>query len=110
MTARIRRSEILNILAEKRKTTAPELAGRFHCSVRTIMYDVEILSRDYPITTIQGNGGGIMVMEGRELRRQTLKLTEEEALRKILEGRPTDENDLQQIRNILRAFSSQRYL
>ena len=111
MTAQERRIGILDYLSAKRKATAPELADHFHVNQRTIMRDIDELSRlGYPIYTVQGNGGGIKVMEGCELHRRNLKLTEEETLRKILEGRPTDENDLQQIRNILRAFSHIHYL
>ncbi len=111
MTAQERRIEILDYLSANRKATAPELAEHFHVKRLTILRDIDELSRlGYPVYTVQGNGGGIKVMEGCELHRRNLKQKEEEALRKILEGRPTDENDLQQIRNILRAFSSQRYL
>ena len=101
---------ILSVLLQQEMTTAPELAERFHCSIRTVMNDVNFLTDKYPIYTVQGNGGGIRVMEGRELHRRNLKRGEEDALRKVLDRRPLDGEDLQQIRNIPTAFSSKHYL
>ncbi len=55
---------ILSILLQKDKATAPELAALFEVSRRTIMRDVDALSRaGIPICTSQGVGGGISIME-----------------------------------------------
>lgn len=55
------------------KTTAPQLARRFEVSRRTIMRDVEALSKaGIPIFTTQGGDGGISIMEGYRLDKSLL--------------------------------------
>ena len=58
-----RRIEIINILIIRRHTTANELAQEFGVSIRTIQYDIQALSPDYPIYTKQGENGGIFIRE-----------------------------------------------
>ena len=56
---------ILSVLLQKEKITAPELAKMFEVSRRTINRDVEVLCKaGIPISTSQGVGGGISIMEG----------------------------------------------
>lgn len=56
---------ILSVLLQKEKITAPELAEMFEVSRRTINRDVEALCKaGIPISTSQGAGGGIRIMEG----------------------------------------------
>ena len=56
---------ILSVLLQKGKITAPELAKMFEVSRRTINRDVESLCKaGIPISTSQGVGGGISIMEG----------------------------------------------
>ncbi len=61
---------ILSILLQKEKVTAPELAKRFEVNRRTIHRDIENLCKaGIPIVTIQGQGGGISIMEGYRMNR-----------------------------------------
>jgi len=56
---------ILSALLQQEKVTAPQLAERFEVSRRTINRDIEDLCRaGIPITTTQGIGGGISIMDG----------------------------------------------
>ena len=56
---------ILALLLQKDKITAPELARRFEVSRRTINRDIEDLCRaGIPVSTMQGSGGGISIMDG----------------------------------------------
>ncbi len=56
---------ILSILLQKEMTTAPELAGHFEVSRRTINRDIEALCKaGIPIQTSQGVGGGISIVDG----------------------------------------------
>ena len=65
--------EILSVLLQKEKMTAPELAKRFEVSRRTINRDIEDLCKaGIPIQTSQGTGGGISIMEGYRLDRTIL--------------------------------------
>ena len=64
---------ILSILLQEEKTTAPKLAERFEVSRRTINRDIEDLCKaGIPISTIQGTGGGISIMDGYRMDRTIL--------------------------------------
>lgn len=69
MTARERRRELLELLSLRRHDTRENLAFEFGVSKRTIEYDVEKLSQEYPIYTTLGRGGGIYLMDGFRLNR-----------------------------------------
>jgi len=64
---------ILSVLLQEEKVTAPELAERFEVSRRTISRDIEdICKAGIPVTTSQGNGGGISIMDGYRMDRTIL--------------------------------------
>lgn len=72
---------ILSILLQREKVTAPELAERFEVSRRTIQRDIEELCRaGIPLTTAQGAGGGISIMEGYRVDRTILTSSEMQAI------------------------------
>lgn len=65
--------EIITILLNRKMVTASELAERFEVSIRTIYRDVDALSEaGIPVYTVQGNGGGISIMEEYALNRMLL--------------------------------------
>lgn len=64
---------ILSILLQEEKITAPELAEKFEVSRRTINRDIEDLCKaGIPISTSQGVGGGISIMDGYKMDRTIL--------------------------------------
>lgn len=64
---------ILSVLLQEEKMTAPELADKFEVSRRTINRDIEDLCKaGIPITTTQGSGGGIRIMDGYRMDRTLL--------------------------------------
>lgn len=64
---------ILSVLLQEEKITAPELADKFEVSRRTINRDIEDLCKaGIPITTTQGSGGGISIMDGYRMDRTLL--------------------------------------
>ncbi len=64
---------ILSILLQREKVTASELAEEFEVSRRTIIRDIEEIGKaGIPIVTLQGQGGGISIMEGFRLDRTLL--------------------------------------
>ncbi len=72
---------ILSILLQQEKVTAPQLAREFEVSRRTIQRDVESLCRaGIPISTAQGAGGGISIMEGYRVDRTVLTAPEMQAI------------------------------
>ena len=72
---------IFSILLQREQVTAPELAEQFEVSRRTIQRDIEALCRTgIPITTAQGAGGGISIMEGYRVDRTVLTAPEMQAI------------------------------
>lgn len=72
---------ILSILLQQERITAPELAEQFEVSRRTIQRDIEALCRaGIPVTTAQGAGGGISIMEGYRVDRTVLTAPEMQAI------------------------------
>ena len=98
-----RRKEMLDALMVRRQDTIPNLASEFKVSERTVMRDLDILSHDYPIYTVQGNGGGVRVTDGYYASRMYLNMSQEQLLRRIL---PTlSQEDQGTMRGILSAFA-----
>lgn len=72
---------ILSILLQKDKITANELAERFEVSRRTIIRDIEDINRaGIPIQTLQGQNGGISIMENYKIDRTLLSTSEMQAI------------------------------
>ena len=72
---------ILSILLQQEKVTAPQLARQFEVSRRTIQRDIESLCRaGIPISTTQGAGGGISILEGYRVDRTVLTTPEMQAI------------------------------
>ena len=63
MGANERRTAIWHTLCIHRHVTINFLASRCGVSPRTIRYDVEVLSRSYPIETRPGKNGGVRVAD-----------------------------------------------
>ena len=71
--------KIVYYLLDKGKATAPELAGNFEVSVRTIYRDLDAISAaGIPIYATQGKGGGIFLMPEFVLDRSLLTPQEKE--------------------------------
>jgi predicted DNA-binding transcriptional regulator YafY len=70
--------QITYILLENGTTTAGELAKRFEVSARTIYRDIDALCQaGIPIYTVQGKGGGIMLMDRFVLNKSVLSEKEQ---------------------------------
>ena len=67
MTTSERRKAIIEALNVRRYEIIDNLAFEFGVSRRTIIYDIERLSFEYPIYTTKGTGGGVHVMDGAKL-------------------------------------------
>jgi predicted DNA-binding transcriptional regulator YafY len=64
---------IVILLMNRRMVQARELADKFEVSVRTIYRDIDVINQaGIPITTYQGAGGGIGLVEGYRLDRNLL--------------------------------------
>ena len=64
MTAAERRELIMATLRRQHKAKISNLAAAFDCSERTILRDIEILSKSFPLITKHGRyGGGVEMAE-----------------------------------------------
>ncbi|MDA3900135.1 MAG: YafY family protein [Spirochaetes bacterium] len=85
---------ILNILLNKRKIPAPQLARHCNVSVRTIYRDIDTLSlAGIPVYTTTGRDGGIELVEGFTIERQLLETDEVQKILASLEGLQTAIHD-----------------
>lgn len=80
-----RRTEIINILIVRRHITAGELARELGVSIRTIQYDIQALSPQYPIYTKMGENGGVFIREDYKPYINSLTLIELETLCEMYE-------------------------
>ena len=103
MTASERRMCILNVLLEKRKDSLQRLSEEFQVSRWTIMRDIQELSRSHPISTKQGAGGGVRIMDGYRLGMKYLTAEQATLLEKLSENLTGE--DLLIMQSILKTFS-----
>ncbi|AEE17213.1 helix-turn-helix transcriptional regulator [Treponema brennaborense] len=72
---------ILSVLLQQDKVTAPYLADKFEVSRRTIQRDIEDICRSgIPLVTLQGQNGGISIMDGFRLDRTLLTSSDMQAI------------------------------
>ena len=83
MSASERRRAIIEALCLRRYDTRENLASEFGVTKRTIANDLLILSLEYPIYTVQGNGGGIYVEDNYRLDRKYLSNEQAELLESL---------------------------
>ena len=103
MSANERRSEIIRILMDGNKRTMSFLAANFDVNIRTIRRDIESLSVDYPLCTLQGNGGGVMLIEHRHLHKRILSQEQIKALQTAI--RTSDSETAETLQSILHAYA-----
>ena len=98
-----RRQLVLDYLLDHRYTTLNALCMEFQVSMSTMRRDVLILSCSYPITTIQGGGGGIKIADGYRLGMKYMTSKQTDLLEKLSETLSGDE--LATMQSILKTFS-----
>ena len=103
MTANERRMCILYELLENRKDSLKRLSEEFQVSRWTIMRDIQELSRSYPISTKQGVGGGVEIMDGYRLGMKYLTIEQVALLEKLSE--PLVGDEFLTMQSILKTFS-----
>ena len=84
MSAIERRQALWNTLCQRRQDTVENLAAEFKVSPRTIRYDIETLTRSYPVETVRGRyGGGVKVSDWYHPTRRTLYPEQVALLKKV---------------------------
>ena len=100
-----RRAEIIRILRGTIQTTIPCLANMLNSSISTIKRDILALTVDegYPIDTVQGNKGGIIL---RDFRHPYKKILSQEQIRVFTElAQTADTYQIEILNGILRAYA-----
>lgn len=99
-----RRHAIIELLCQRRHETMKNLASEFGVSLRTIRYDIEMLSLYYPLTTMQGRySGGVYLIGDYRMRNKYLAPKQQILLERLaitLSG-----EDLEIMLSILRDFA-----
>ncbi|GHV35036.1 hypothetical protein FACS18949_12210 [Clostridia bacterium] len=87
MSTKERRAEIMRILRSKKQTTVPYLANSLDASERTIQRDLVVLSVEehFPILTVQGNGGGVMLTDWHHPHKNIFTCEQNATLNELLE-------------------------
>jgi SNF2 family DNA or RNA helicase len=88
------------------RKTMSFLAANFDVNIRTIRRDIESLSVDYPLCTLQGNGGGVMLIEHKHLHRRILSQGQITALQTAI--RTSDSETAEALQSILRAYAQEK--
>ena len=80
-----RRLRLIEILCKRRRETIESLANELKVSMRTIRYDIEVLSLSFPIYTTTGPYGGVFIAGNYQLGMKYLTDSQCELLEKLLE-------------------------
>ena len=80
MTVKERKDEIIRILRHRGQETIPQIAHELGVSVSTIKRDILALTVEerYPLDTVRGNGGGVIL---RDIRYQPKHLFSKEEIK-----------------------------
>jgi len=105
VSANERRAEILKILEGRRRENVSSLASTLGVSIRTIKYDIETLTADYPIETVRGNGGCVKVAEWYHPHKNILSQEQQTVLIQML-GKADELQQKKVLREMLSAFGS----
>ena len=107
MRANERRMLILETLCARRQDNVHNLAFEFGVSIRTIKYDIELLSLSYPIYTQKGRyDGGVFISEDYYLGKRYLSTEQQELIERLM-NEVTDK-DAKVLKGILDRFTPKR--
>ena len=96
MTAIERRAEIMRILVARRSANIRALAVELGVCRRTICTDIEILTVDYPLETVRGNGGCVRVAEWYHPHRNIMSMEQQTVLSQLMESATKQQREVLQ--------------
>ncbi len=104
MRANERRAEIMRILISRRNETMKKLANELGVTDRTIRSDINILTVDYPLDTVRGNGGCVKVADWYHPHKNILNKKQQSVLISLI--RKADEHEQIVLREMLAEYGS----
>lgn len=102
MDANWRRDAIVEILRQRGKVKAKDLAEYFQVTRQTIYQDINVLSLYYDVCSDRGRDGGVYLLNSQRRRRSCLSLSQAEVLQQLLPTLPIDKRLI--IESILNDF------
>ena len=105
MSGNSRRNEIIRILRSKNQTTMLYLADALGVSISTIKRDILLLTVDegYPIDTVQGNRGGVLLRDYTHSHKHILSQEEIKVLTLLMQT--VDTYTAEVLKGILKAYA-----
>lgn len=107
MTANERRNEIMRILVSRRTANIRSLAAELGICRRTVCTDIEILTTEFPIETVRGNGGCVKVADWYHPHRNILSAQQQRVLSELMES--ANEQQAKVLRELLLEYGSPKY-
>jgi len=103
--ARERKDEIIRILRCRGQETIPQIAHELGVSVSTIKRDILALTVDehYPIDTVQGNGGGVILRDFKQQNKRKFSQAEIKVLTDFISVADTYQAEV--LKNLLKAYA-----
>lgn len=107
MSANERRAEIIRIMVARRQESMQVLARELGVSDRTIRNDILVLTAEYPLETVRGNGGGVRIADWYHPHKNIFTMEQMAVLEQLM-GQ-ADDNQKKVLNQMLREYGSNRY-
>lgn len=107
VSANERRNEIMRIMVGRRQETMQNLAAELGVTDRTIRTDIMVLTAEYPLETVRGNGGGVKLADWYYPHKNLLSREQIKVLGDLTNV--ADEQQKSVLLGILRAYGSNQY-
>lgn len=107
MSANERRAEIIRIMVARRQESMQVLATELGVSDRTIRTDILVLTSEYPLETVRGNGGGVRIADWYHPHKNILSKEQISVLEQLLVVANGEQKRV--IDQMLREYGSNKY-
>ncbi len=107
MSANERRAEIIRIMVARRQESMQVLASELGVTDRTIRADILVLTAEYPLETVRGNGGGVRIADWYHPHKNILSREQISVLEQLLPQ--ADEEQKRVLDQMLREYGSNKY-
>lgn len=107
VSANERRAEIIRIMVARRQESMQVLARELGVSDRTIRNDILVLTTEYPLETVRGNGGGVRIADWYHPHKNILTTEQMTVLQQLMTA--ADEDQKRVLDQMLREYGSNKY-
>lgn len=107
MSANERRAEIIRIMVARRQESMQVLASELGVSDRTIRNDILVLTTEYPLETVRGNGGGVRIADWYHPHKNIFTMEQMAVLEQLMGL--ADDNQKKVLDQMHREYGSNRY-